>query len=149
MLILGPPGSGKTTLLRDLIRRISRMNRGSIAVVDERSEIFPMANGTFRFDPGPDTDVLLGRRKRDGINQVLRAMGPRWIAVDEITAEEDCEALSRAAWCGVGLIATAHAGSVREFRARSVYAPLMCSGLFRSAVVLHPDRSYHTERMGP
>ena len=147
LLILGPPGSGKTTLLRDLVRRISRMGNETVAVVDERSENFPLYNGTNTYDPGPNTDVLLGKSKKEGISMVLRAMGPGWIATDEITAEEDCLALSRAAWCGVRLIATAHAGSVGDYLSRSVYAPLVRAKIFSTAVVLHPDKSYHSERI--
>ena len=78
---------------------------------------------------------------------VLRAMGPAWIAVDEITDPGDCLALSQAAWCGVHLLATAHAGSVEDFCHRPVYAPLVQAGIFRRAIVLHPDKSYHAERI--
>ena len=147
LLILGPPGSGKTTLLRDLIRRLSRTGSETVAVVDERCELFPMSGGSFCYDPGPNTDVLLCRGKEEGIDMVLRTMGPAWIATDEITAEQDCVALSRAAWCGVRLIATAHAGSVREFLSRSVYEPLVHTGIFHRAAVLHPDQSCHMERI--
>lgn len=147
ILILGPPGSGKTTLLRDLIRRISRSDLGTVAVVDERCELFPLSEGAYAYDPGPNTDVLLGRRKGEGIDMVLRAMGPNWIAMDEITAEADCVALSQAAWCGVRLLATAHAGSVKDFLSRSVYAPLVRTRIFKTAIVLHPDKSYHAERI--
>ena len=41
VLILGCPGSGKTTLLRELIRRRSDAGGQTVAVVDEREEIFP------------------------------------------------------------------------------------------------------------
>ena len=45
ILIIGPPGSGKTTLLRDLIRNKSNLGQGSVAVVDEREELFPLFQG--------------------------------------------------------------------------------------------------------
>ncbi len=146
-LIIGPPGSGKTTLLRDLIRRVSRMNRESVAVVDERCEIFPLSNGQTCFDPGPNTDILSGKPKEEGIDCVLRSMGPGWIAVDEITAEADCTALIRAGWCGVKLLATAHASSVSDLHSRAVYRPLIETGLFHSILVMHPDKSCHPERI--
>lgn len=144
-LIIGPPGSGKTTLLRELIRTLSRGGSSCISVVDERCEIFPLANGRLCFDPGPCTDVLSGKDKSSGIEMVLRSMGPGWIAVDEITAVEDADALLRAGWCGVRLLATAHASSPEDLNNRAVYQPLRT--LFRNLIVMHPDKTCHMERI--
>ena len=140
LLILGPPGSGKTTLLRDHIRRISR--RAVVSVVDERRELFP--DGFFR---GENVDVLSGVDKPRGIDMVLRAMGPQVIAMDEVTSERDCEALLRAAWCGVRLIATAHAASVEDLHRRGIYRPLVRAGLFEKAAVLDCRRRWHIEEV--
>lgn len=142
ILLLGPPGSGKTTLLRDMIRRRSR--RENVAVVDERGEIFPTAAG---FAKGQNTDILTGCGKAQGIEMMLRVMGPQCIAVDEITAQEDCEALLRAGKCGVSLLATAHAWGTEDLRFRPVYARMLESRLFETAVILRPDKSWRTERM--
>lgn len=147
ILILGAPGSGKTTLLRDYIRRISGSPMGSVCVVDERGEIFPFSGGKMCFDPGNGTDVMTGRSKAEGIDCVIRAMGPKWIAVDEITRPADCDALVQALWCGVKVVATAHAASVRDLFSRPVYRPIVDSGVFSTAVVLHTDKSYHLERI--
>ncbi len=147
LLILGPPGSGKTTLLRDLIRIISRENRGSVAVVDERFELFPMSQGKPCFDAGENTDILRGISKAQGLDMVLRTMGPKWIALDEITAVEDCQALHQAAWCGVRLLATAHAESVADFRTRPIYRPLAESRVFSRAAVLSADQTYRMEAL--
>ena len=147
ILILGAPGSGKTTLLRDYIRRISGSPMGSVCVVDERGEIFPFSGGNMCFDPGNGTDVMTGRSKAEGIDCVIRAMGPKWIAVDEITRPADCDALVQALWCGVKVVATAHAASVRDLFSRPVYRPIVDSGVFSTAVVLHMDKSYHLERI--
>lgn len=142
VLIIGAPGAGKTTLLRDLIRMIS--DKGAhVAVVDERGELFPHN----AFPTGKCTDILSGCRKQEGIDAVLRSMGPGWIAVDEITEAEDCEALLRAGWCGVRLLATAHAGSLHDLRSREVYRPIVESRLFTSVVVLKPDKTWTQERM--
>ena len=147
ILIIGKPGSGKTTLLRDLIREKSNMGPGSIAVVDERGEIFPAVNHISCFYAGKRTDVLTKCSKRQGIEAVLRNMGPETIAVDEITAQEDCDALIRAGWCGVKLLATAHAGNCRDLRSRPVYKPIIESKLFETILVIQPDKSWRLERM--
>ena len=141
MLLLGPPGSGKTTLLRDLIRKVSRSRM--VGVVDERRELFPEG-----FARGENTDVLSGVGKVKGIDMVLRSMGPQTIAMDEVTCPADCEALVRAAWCGVELLATAHASSVRDLKARPVYRPLVQTGLFTRAAVLDRERCWHMEEVG-
>lgn len=146
VLILGPPGSGKTTLLRDLVRRICAEKRGCVSVVDERGEIFPQAAGKNCFDPG-GADILTGCPKPEGIEMVLRSMGPEWIAVDEITAAGDCDALIQAGWCGVKLLATVHASSLEDLMNRPVYRPLVQTKLFRTCVILRRDKSMRTERM--
>ena len=147
VLIIGSPGSGKTTLLRDLIRQRSDTGSGSVAVVDEREEIFPMWHNQPCFPVGRHTDVLCGCSKASGVEAVLRCMGPETIAVDEITALEDCEALLHAGWCGVNILATAHAGSMEDLLNRSVYKPIINSRLFDAVIVLQRDKSWKLERM--
>lgn len=144
VLIIGRPGSGKTTLLRDLIRIRSRERPDSIAVVDERGEVFP---GAVDFETGPRTDVLYGCSKEEGVDMLLRTMGPGTIAVDEITSERDCKALIKAGWCGVELLATAHAATREDLYSRPVYRPLIQSSLFEHLVILHGDKSCTSERM--
>lgn len=142
VLILGPPGSGKTTLLRDLIRR--RSARENVAVVDERGEIFPVEAD---FPVGENTDVICGCSKEQGIETVLRVMGPQCIAVDEITKEKDCQGLLQAGKCGVSLLATAHAAAVSDLYNRPVYRQLVESKLFERVVILQSDKSWRTERL--
>lgn len=142
LLILGAPGWGKTTLLRDLIRQKVRIGL-QVAVVDEREELFPAGLGGCG-----GIDVMSGCSKARGVDMLLRTMGPDLIAMDEITARTDCEALQSAAWCGVSLLATAHASSLQDFLHRPVYEPLVQKGLFDTLVILHPDKSWHLERSG-
>lgn len=139
-LILGAPGWGKTTLLRDHCRRLS--GRFRVCVVDEREELFPQG-----FVRGPKMDVLTLCPKPIGMEMVLKAMNPEYIAVDEITSTVDCEGLIHCVGCGVKLLATAHAGSFAEFRSRPLYKPLMARGVFDHVVTLHPDRTYHVEEL--
>ena len=141
ILIIGPPGSGKTTLLRDLIRRISDSGQ-SVTVVDERGELFPPA-----FGQGRRTDVLTGCSKAQGLDMALRTMGPSCIAVDEITAESDCLALQQCCWCGVRLLATAHASDLNDLQSRRIYQPLYQSRIFENVLILRRDKTWYTERM--
>lgn len=143
VLIIGKPGAGKTTLLRDLIRQRSNNGASSVAVVDERGELFP--DGIF--DPGMRTDVLSGCSKPQGIEMLLRTMGPGTIAVDEITADGDCDALLHSGWCGVSLLATAHASGKEELHRRPVYQKLISHRLFDWLVILQQDKSWILERM--
>jgi len=139
--VIGVNGTGKTTLMRDLIRQ--RSKRGMhIAVADERGELFP---GGF-FQTGNYTDIMSGCPKALAVEILLRTMGPDCIAVDEITAPEDCNALIQAANCGVSLLATAHGASLEDFRCRSVYKPLIKERIFSYIVLMHSDKSWHLER---
>lgn len=143
VLILGPPGSGKTTLLREMLRLWS--DGGThIVVVDERGELFPSGAG---FASGRCTDVLSGCPKVSGIGHTLRAMAPDVIAVDEITRREDCEALVQAMYCGVRLVATAHAASGEDLIHRSAYRPLLENGTFTHGIIMNRDKSWRLERM--
>ena len=140
MLLIGPPGSGKTTLLRDLIRALSW--KENVSVIDQRWEIFPVG-----FDPGIRTDILYGCEKDRAVDMLLRTMAPDTIAMDEITKDSDCISLKKAAWCGVRLIATAHASSIQDVRRRGVYVPLLEDGIFSHLVILQKDKSFRTERL--
>ena len=76
---------------------------------------------------------------------VLRTMNPSVIAIDEITSENDCIALSRAAWCGVRLIATAHAGDKHDLFDREVYKSILKRRIFQTLISLRSDKTWQEE----
>ena len=150
-LIISPPGGGKTTLLRDLVRYISDSAGGPrVGLCDERSEIAAFFDGEPTMDVGRRTDVLDGCPKARAVSMLLRSMNPGVIAIDEITAEEDAEAMTRAAHCGVKLIATAHAALRTELAERPIYRALLASGVFEELIIIRKlggRRSYLREAM--
>lgn len=153
-LLLSPPGGGKTTLLRDLVRNLSEgageEGPRRVSLIDERGEVAVMVRGEPQMDVGPHTDVLDACPKALGIPIVLRAMNPQIIAVDEITVREDLSAMGMAAGCGVGLLATVHAGSVEELLRKPLTRQLLENGVFRLAVRIIRDergRAYELEEL--
>jgi stage III sporulation protein AA len=147
-LIVSPPGGGKTTFLRDLCRCISDSGM-RVSIVDERSEIAAMSGSHPQFDIGRYTDVIEGCPKADGILCMLRSMNPEFIAVDEITSDEDSRAVLSAANCGVGLIATAHAGGYEELLKRTAYKKPIESGVFKNCVIISNHAGRREYRVVP
>lgn len=138
-LVLAPPGAGKTTLLRDLIRRVSDgigVRACRVGVADERGELAALWDGRAQFDLGRRTDVMSDCPKAKAVQILVRGMNPQVIAMDEITAEEDLDALLWAAGCGVTLLATAHGESRESLSQRPLYRRLLDAGVFSKLVVI-------------
>lgn len=121
LLLAGKPMCGKTTLLRDLTRLLG--GRYKVTLIDSRNEISACIRGTPTLDIGQHTDVLCGCPKSEGILLALRSMSPEIIICDEIG--RDHKAVEQCLFCGVKLIASAHAGSIAELKRRSGIAELL------------------------
>lgn len=136
-LILSAPGVGKTTFLRDCIRLLGQPPSPvrSIGLVDERFEIAASVHGVPQNDVGMRCDVLSGCKKRQGMEIMLRTMGPAVIAVDEIGGRDEEEILRRMIYSGVGILATAHAGSVEELENQAQRSYLL-EDMFQRFVIL-------------
>lgn len=117
LLIAGAPMSGKTTILRDLTRLLG--NNYKTSVIDERGEIAATFNGIPQNDVGINTDVFDGYPKTEGILSAIRVMSPRVIICDEIGGEADMNAIKRASYCGVYVVATIHATDIEELTNRT------------------------------
>ena len=64
------------------------------------------------------------------------------------TSLEDCQAMEVCGYCGVRILATAHAGGLQELNGRPVYRRLLETGLFTTAVCLRKDQTFTVERLG-
>lgn len=139
-LIISPPRCGKTTMLRDMIRQISDGNKWvkgcTVGVVDERSELAGCYQGVPQNHMGMRTDVLDGCPKAEGMLMLIRSMAPQVIAVDELGAPEDIQALRYAMHCGCKMLATVHGESLEEIQRKPLFEQLVKERCFERYVVL-------------
>ncbi len=145
-LIISPPRCGKTTFLRDLTRWISDgaaelgFSGFQVGVVDERSELAGSFQGEPQLNMGNCTDVLDACPKAEGMMMLLRSMGPQVIVTDEIGMEEDSRAVEEVIHAGVTVLATVHAASLEELRARPGLRRLLEMQIFERILFLGRSR---------
>ena len=128
VLITGTVGSGKTTYLRDICRIAGNQHR--TALIDERGELAAVRRGKPSHDVGLMTDILDNYPRSSGILTALRVLTPEYILCDEISTQEDVNAILQASGCGVKFAASCHAGSIEELRNRPVIKPLLEAKVF-------------------
>ncbi len=134
IIIAGAPLSGKTTVLRDLCRQIG--NKNKVSLIDERGEIAAIYKGIPQNDIGDFTDVFDGYPKSEGILTAIRTMSPDYIFVDEIGTDDDYKSIFSSVCCGVQIIATVHASSIKTLKEKENISKLLETGAFRYIVFL-------------
>ena len=114
VLLFAPPGVGKTTLLRGVAAQLAgREHSLRVVMVDTRGELGAYLEGEELL-----LDVLSGYPKGRGIAIATRTMAAQVIVCDEIGDLSEAQEIVAAHTGGVPLVATAHAGGVRELLSR-------------------------------
>ncbi|MBE7011564.1 MAG: stage III sporulation protein AA [Ruminococcaceae bacterium] len=145
-LVISSPGCGKTTLLRDLTRLIS--NSGiKVSVVDERGEIGACYGSVPQNDIGFQTDIIEDAPKKEAIPLMLRSMSPQLIICDEIASESDMLSIKKCFGSGVGVIASAHAGSVEEVKSNPLIRCLLGGNGFNKIILLKRNNESISKRI--
>lgn len=134
-LIISPPGAGKTTLVRDIVNKISNEKKvQNILVIDERFEIAGLQN--FIMDIGDFVDVISGCEKSYAFKNALKTMNPKVIVTDELSKEEDIDAIKQASRSGVKVIATAHANDILDLKMKNYFDVIIRDKYFERIIVL-------------
>ena len=139
LLLYGRPGCGKTTMLRDIVRNYSyglRCSPLKVTIIDERGEIAACVDGIPQNDIGPRTDVCNMGNKKEGVFAALRSMSPDLIVMDEIGGDDDVEAVKKAVYLGVRVIATVHGYSLKDCYLRSDLTQIINNNGFNKIIVL-------------
>ncbi|MDE5855122.1 MAG: Flp pilus assembly complex ATPase component TadA [Ruminococcus sp.] len=134
ILICGSVNSGKTTILRDLCRLIGNCRKATL--IDERNEIAFVHNGTASNDVGALTNILVGCSRAVGIVSAVRTLSPDYIFCDEISTNDDSDAIINSMGCGVDFCATIHAENFNDLTKRPIAQKLISAKIFKYAVFL-------------
>lgn len=134
LIIAGPPSSGKTTLLKDIAYNLSSGRMGKyykVCIIDERKELASQERFT-----GPNTDVLYGFPKEQGISVAVRTLSPDFIICDEIGSADEAKRIINTMNSGVKFILSIHSADEDELKRKIQFRILVESGGFDTAVIL-------------
>lgn len=112
VLVWSPPYGGKTTLLRELVHKLSTDEPSlKVAVVDTRYEI---CDGLY----GDRIIAYSGYPRAKGMEIAVRTSSPDVVVCDEVWRGEDEEAIEYARRTGAAVVASCHASSAADAKAR-------------------------------
>ena len=134
-LIISPPGAGKTTLLRDLTRQISNAGNNTL-LVDERNEIAACLDGVARLDIGDNTDIINNGQKSYAFSFGVRSLRPDYIITDELANHDDIKSAIYTSKCGVNVIASVHASTISDLKAKSEFSEALHQKIFGRYIIL-------------
>ncbi len=130
-LVVSPPGAGKTTMLRELARIASKTQ--NTLIIDERFEIASYQNYIAKVDVG-DCDIVSGIKKDVVYQNIIRAMNPDVVVVDELFGASDVACVSDCIRSGVKVFASVHADGIDSLKSHADLGKLL--DCFELAVVL-------------
>lgn len=151
-IIAGSPKSGKTTLLRSCAKFLSNGEVGDfkkVTIVDERCELAGMYCGEPQNSVGDCCDILSGFKKSDGINIAVRTLSPDYIICDEISLDEEIEAVYRGTNSGANIVTTVHAKNKDEFLKKPFTQKLLETNAFDMVVFLSDEEKGKIEEIIP
>ncbi|MBQ7760709.1 MAG: hypothetical protein IJ400_01525 [Clostridia bacterium] len=129
ILLFSAPGVGKTTILRDFCHKLSQNNSSiRFALIDTREEISTCFKENLR------GDIYLSYPKGVAIELATKSMTPNLIICDEISSQEEANAILKASHGGVSLVSTTHAGSFEELMSKEIIKNLINAGVFDLAI---------------
>ena len=132
-LIASAPGLGKTTILRDVARLISDKLYKNVVVIDEK---FELSDDFGIFNLGNFTDIMRGIKKTDGLKLAIKNLKPDYLILDEIYSVEECDGLNYALSCGVKIVCSIHAQSIKDLKVKTVFKKCLENKLFDYYVFL-------------
>jgi len=136
-LVLSPPGAGKTTFIRDIIYELSKNNYCyNVLLVDERYEIACCCDGKPTLDVGNFCDVLSGVSKKYGFENGVKNMKPDIIVCDEISTQNDFDAVFNASNSGVKVLCSIHASLLNDLKEKSDFEKLLQNKVFSRFILL-------------